>query len=308
MTMKKTIQILKFIGKGYAAKSWKEIKDHFGWNEQEAQHWWDTLIEPRTYVIERHERRGGTQGTVQVFRLSIEGQRLIQEQSKRQKVGKPKRRSSEKFDIFLSHSHKNWKVANELKDELEWRFGLRVFLAHKDIEPSKEWVSTILHKLEECRIFIPLLTRHFKSSNWTDQETGIAISKGKIVIPIKVDLLPYGFINKYQALNWDRNNIENNIKRLVQILLTEGEITVGQLVESFAKSGSFTDAALKSELLNEVKLNRSQIYSVAKASLQNFQIINSNKARPNLRELFSRNWKLLDRPLRTKVNRIYDVT
>jgi hypothetical protein len=39
------------------------------------------------------------------------------------------------------------------------------FLAHEDLEPSVEWQKTILLKLKECLVFLPLLTDSFTRSD-----------------------------------------------------------------------------------------------------------------------------------------------
>ncbi len=216
--------------------------------------------------------------------------------------------SSNKFDIFLSHSHKNAEIANKLKEELELGFGLRVFIAHIDIEPSEEWVSTILEKLDECDVFMPLLTDEFRSSKWTDQETGIAVLKKKIIIPLKVDLLPYGFISKYQALPWDNDNFETNIKGIMQTLVKKEYYTVDDLIESFARSGSFADSAFKSALLIQIdSFTKAQINKIAQASVENDQIFDSWKAQHNLEELFSEYWDSIDNYLRKRINEFYNV-
>lgn len=216
--------------------------------------------------------------------------------------------SSNKFHIFLSHSHKNSEIANKLKEELELGFGLHVFIAHIDIEPSEEWISTIIEKLEECDVFMPLLTKEFKTSHWTDQETGIALLKGKVIVPIKIDLLPYGFIAKYQALSWDKDNFEANIKALIQTLMKKEYYTVDDLIESFANSDSFADAGFKSELLLEINsLTRTQINKIVKASVENDQIVDSWKARSNLENLFSKYWDSIDESLRNRINEFYNV-
>ena len=72
--------------------------------------------------------------------------------------------------------------------------GLKAFLAHDDIEPTQEWEGVIIDNLKDCDVFIPLLSENFKESTWTDQETGIAVSEEKLIIPLKIDIDPYGFI------------------------------------------------------------------------------------------------------------------
>ena len=107
--------------------------------------------------------------------------------------------------IFLSYSHKSRKLAGELKEGLEY-FDFSVFLAHEDIEPSAHWRTEIRKNLRECDVFIPLLTKSFLESDWTDQETGIALALKKKIIPVKVHQNPHGFIDSVQALKWNKDS------------------------------------------------------------------------------------------------------
>jgi len=50
---------------------------------------------------------------------------------------------------------------------------------------------------------LPLLTDSFVRSDWTDQETGIAVALGKIIVPMKMPVNPYGFISRYQAQSFE---------------------------------------------------------------------------------------------------------
>lgn len=102
--------------------------------------------------------------------------------------------------------------------------GFDIFIAHDDIKPSLVWQQEILKNLKQCDIFIPFLTKNFKESNWTDQETGIAFLMGKHIIPLKVDYIPYGFINKYQGLKFDSNNIETMAEKIKIVILENKKI------------------------------------------------------------------------------------
>ncbi len=101
--------------------------------------------------------------------------------------------------IFFSYSIDDKKIVGMLKKQLEF-MGFEVFLAHDDIEPSAEWQDEIIKNLKSCDVFIPLLTKSFRESKFTDQETGIAVATDKFIISLQVDFPPYGFIGKKQGL------------------------------------------------------------------------------------------------------------
>ena len=104
------------------------------------------------------------------------------------------------FHIFLSHSTKDLDAILDIKDELE-KYGFLVFVAHKDIKASAEWVDEIERELQNCKIFIAFLTQNFKESYWCDQESGIAYLNNLKIVPINGDgkTNSYGFLNKFQS-------------------------------------------------------------------------------------------------------------
>ena len=109
------------------------------------------------------------------------------------------------ISVFLSYSTKDNEKLGDIKFTLEL-FGLDVFLAHEDIEPTKKWRGVIKENLDKCDVFIPFISKNFKNSEWTDQETGYALGQNKIIIPIGTDLSPYGFISDIQAIRYRECN------------------------------------------------------------------------------------------------------
>jgi len=79
------------------------------------------------------------------------------------------------------------------------RYGVTGFVAHKDIEPTKEWEAEIRLALTTCDAFACLLTDGFCSSKWTDQEVGFAYGSWNLVVPIRLGLDPYGFMARHQG-------------------------------------------------------------------------------------------------------------
>ncbi len=196
--------------------------------------------------------------------------------------------------IFLSHSHHDKELAGTLKDELEG-LGCEVFVAHEDINPSQDWQEAILKSLRECDAFIPLLTESFAASDWTDQETGIAIALRKVIVPIKIQDDPYGFIGKIQALKWDIDDEELSFKKLVKVLLDKALLTVEDLILRFSNSHSYADATLNSELLeSDIDFTKDQINSIVRYATGNGQIAGSYGAVPILNRLFSAYSNVID--------------
>ncbi len=103
------------------------------------------------------------------------------------------------FRLFLSHSSKHSVEMGQLKEALRV-FGIDAFVAHNDIEPTQEWRDVIEVGLRTCEAFAAYITPEFRLSEWCDQEVGVALARGILVIPIRRGQTPYGFLGKYQAL------------------------------------------------------------------------------------------------------------
>lgn len=173
--------------------------------------------------------------------------------------------------------------------------GFLVFVAHDDIDPSKVWEEEILRQLQSCHVFLLLLSRRFHSSKWTDQETGIAIARGKLVVPLRVDVNPYGFAARYQAFGLGRNKLRTSCLNLFGVLKQEQRTrsrAISSLINAFAGSKDFSDAGDKAELLQECRqMTRRQISGVLEASIANAQICKSIEATRNLATIIRRHRK-----------------
>ncbi|MGW8169485.1 MAG: toll/interleukin-1 receptor domain-containing protein [Sulfurovaceae bacterium] len=110
------------------------------------------------------------------------------------------------FKLFISHLAKHKKQASVLQDVLKF-YGISAFVAHEDIEPSREWQNEIEKALHTMEGIAVILMQGFKESNWCDQEVGFAVGKDVLIIPIKKEIDPYGFIGKYQAINGNNKTV-----------------------------------------------------------------------------------------------------
>ena len=101
---------------------------------------------------------------------------------------------------FVSYSTKDKHEAAEVKAALR-ELGVECFLAHDDIRVSEEWKDRVIEELADCDVFIPLLSKNFRSSDWTAQEIGFAFAKKDIfIIPLSLDpTIPFGFISHIQG-------------------------------------------------------------------------------------------------------------
>ena len=135
--------------------------------------------------------------------------------------------STDKLVLFFSHSHEDIKLVNEAKAVLEKTDWIECFVAHDDIKEGKEdWIEELKKYLECCHCLIAFLSKDFKSSNYCDQELGVAVQRQIPIFPIKLDnnINPYGFIQLIQATTFNQNeDIKILSNKIEKWLLDEKE-------------------------------------------------------------------------------------
>jgi hypothetical protein len=108
------------------------------------------------------------------------------------------------FRLFVSQTA----VHKALQGVKSWMERVHVdgFVAHSTIEPTREWEDEIRAALKTCDAFGALLTEDFPKSRWCDQEVGVAVGLRKLIVPVRLDIDPYGFIGRYQGLTIARSS------------------------------------------------------------------------------------------------------
>lgn len=209
----------------------------------------------------------------------------------------------ERVKIFLSYNTIDKKLVGKIKNNLNG-CGIDVFLAHEDIEPTQDWTNRILVELNKSDIFLPVLTKNFKKSKWTSQEIGIALANKLFIISLKIDVDPFGFLSRYQALKFKAENIDQSCLRIIKIFNKEKRLRkkfLDGLISNFEKSNSFDDAKNKSELLNKFDgYTKAQITKILRTAIENNQILLSWGAERRLKELFNLYQNKIDNALLKK--------
>jgi len=152
------------------------------------------------------------------------------------------------FKLFISHLSSFKQTVTILKIDLE-KYGISAFVAHEDIEPTKEWQEEIEKGLFSMDALCAVLTPGFKESNWTDQEIGIAIGRGILVVPIRRELDPYGFIGKYQGFQGVGKNI-GEVAEAIFLTLAKHSKTRNRIINSL--TDLFLLSNKKSDALNRI--------------------------------------------------------
>lgn len=188
--------------------------------------------------------------------------------------------------IFISYSHKDKELAGNMKVLLHQEFKFDVFLAHEDIKPTRVWENEILSELRLCDVLILIISEHYYNSEWTDQEVGFALGRDVLIIPVKVNADPRGFLKKYQALSYRK--VEKTCKPILKPIVENEnlrEAILNLLIRNFGLSYNFDKAGENIETLLEFDRylstgQKNEILSLAKI---NNQITGSSWAKSKLR-------------------------
>lgn len=159
---------------------------------------------------------------------------------------------SGQFRLFMTHISSARAFVTEVKLRLAG-FSIDGFVAHEDIEPTKEWVTEIELALETCDALVAILTPDFHTSNWTDQELGYCIKRRVLILPVRMGLDPYGFIGRYQALP---GGDPEDVARSIFDVLLKHDLTSLKMAEALVtrleNSHSFDNAKANMTLVERV--------------------------------------------------------
>jgi hypothetical protein len=146
---------------------------------------------------------------------------------------------------------------------------------------------------------MPLLSASFRESKWTDQEIGIAIARKKVIVPLSLDLTPYGFIAKYQAIRVKQSRMPETVWAVVKKL--SGHRIFGSRIRAFlldalAQSRSFDEAAKRAQRVSEIKeLSPDELNRIALDSTKNDQVFHGFDARSIIGKLIDANETRMDK-------------
>jgi len=217
---------------------------------------------------------------------------------------------SSNVKVFLSHSDKDKKIAAELKSKLS-KHGLSVFLAHEDVDGGSDWVSKLYEEIHSSKTFIILLTKNYHPSEYTDQETGIAINCKKTILPICIDdTRPYGFASSRQAIVCSfpfEDSIIEKIANISKMELVSKSSDLDQLISELENSGSYTESAtIAAQLKKYDDFSDSQLLRLAVSSINNPQVYYSYVADAIINEIIGDNLDKVNPVLRDQLEQFFD--
>ncbi len=203
------------------------------------------------------------------------------------------------FRLFLSHIAIHKEQVSQLKMQLGL-FGIAGFVAHEDIEPTREWRDEIELGLCSMHALAAVITPEFDRSDWTDQEIGWALGRGVPVIPLRIGANPYGFAGKYQAIT---GGLDDPIPISIAILqtLVANRMTHGEmrrcLVNAFCNSKSYSTSLSLVDVIEPLNdFTEIEIANMRKACVENKQVREAYKVSKRISEKFGK----LDPPQETR--------
>ena len=197
------------------------------------------------------------------------------------------------YRLFISHSSKIKDRANQLKKAL-FEYSISGFVAHDDIEPSKEWQTVIEDALITCDGLVALLNDDFPNSRWTDQEVGICYALKKTIIPIRLGIDPYGFMGKYQGLQGYNKEMDSIASGLFKLLLKNekaNEQISRSIINKFIDSSSYLESRSNLTLLESVTYLNEQLLEELKKSKNHNSQIKYSFGVPDRLDNFVKSWK-----------------
>ncbi len=176
--------------------------------------------------------------------------------------------------LFISHSSLDKSDVAKLKKILS-SYRVSCFVAHEDINTSEDWEKEIICGLDSCHALIAWVTDDFNASSYAQQEIGVALSKGKCVIPIRNGANPKGFLSRIQGAR--EFKLPSEIaKHVIETLLSKSkthELTKEAILRSFEEASSFTDATSKIELIEKIDTwSQSDLKRLKESPTKNRQI------------------------------------
>jgi hypothetical protein len=103
------------------------------------------------------------------------------------------------FRLFVSHISANKARMSAMKGALAY-WGISAFVAHEDIQASREWRDEVEAGLETMQMLVALVQPGFKESDWCTQEVGYALGRKIDILPLRAGLDPFGFFGKFQGI------------------------------------------------------------------------------------------------------------
>ena len=179
-----------------------------------------------------------------------------------------------KISAFISYSTKEKKYGAAVKQVLE-EFQIECFLAHEDLEVSEEWKERILEELLRCEVFIPLLSKAFRESDWAPQEVGVVAGRGDVaIVPLSIDgTMPFGFLSHLQGKRFPAQEALGDLL-IGSMAKKHPHKLIPGMIHRVAEAGGFrhAEAMMKPLVPLFPLLNDDELDALVTASIENNQV------------------------------------
>ena len=169
----------------------------------------------------------------------------------------------------------------------------------------------LIDNLENCDVFIPLLTNNFQQSNWTGQESGYALSRKILIIPVQFNVLPFGFLGSIQALKVGKI-LNNTCYEIAEIIKKESKLANKMkdfVLSLFQKSSTNKDVSMNFPLLLEWgPLNKIQINEIIETVFKNNQYLDDAISREIIKEVIDSHKEKISPTIYNKIIKILNDT
>ena len=149
--------------------------------------------------------------------------------------------------MFVSHLSSNRERMSAMKLSLA-NWGISAFIAHEDIEASREWRDEVEAGLESMDVLVAVVEPGFKESDWCVQEVGYALGRKIDIIPLRAGLDPFGFFGKYQGIQVKGKIPAKVSSEIAQTLLKKPQHR-NRLLQSMSKAFASLQSKNKTELI-----------------------------------------------------------
>lgn len=229
----------------------------------------------------------------------------------------PNKMDKNNLKIFISFSNIDSKEALKIQEYFK-NCGVECFLSKTDIENSDEYKNKLFKTILESDVFIYLLSKHSKDSNWCDQEMGMAyikyqFGKSKIFIVCTDDeYLPYGFLSSFNAGFTYQPGYLHTIARKIDeyfgttliknIKLHFKNLVDSKIKELYTAKNYFAARELLQFIINHSDfLNTNQLSLICNAAIKNKQIYEAHICQEPLKQILSDNKEFIDDELYQEV-------
>jgi len=197
------------------------------------------------------------------------------------------------FRVFISHIAKYKDSATKLQSAF-LSHNISSFVAHNDIQPTREWESEIKKALSTSDALVALLHKGFHESLWTDHEVGFAIGRGLLPVSISFGESPYGFICRYQAIQGKGLSYEQLAEMLFKIFLRYPQTKRRMsetVVNKFFLTDSYDEAKFNMSLLESVEYWDASLSKIVKRAANENNQISGAWGIPERVNKFVANWE-----------------